>query len=95
MQKNQKRKLKKKEPEFELLQNPTRVIKPQLKVISQPKNSRYQPLKDVSCGGIIILKDTQSDQPETIVETVKAGGPVKEEEASEPEPPEPFEWIEE
>ena len=64
-------------------------------MISQPKNSRYQPLKDVACGGIIMLKDSQSDQPETIVETVKAGGPVKEEEASEPEPPEPFEWIEE
>lgn len=85
---------KPKEPEFELLQNPTRVIKPQLKVISQPKGSRYQPLKDVACGGIIMLRDTQSDQPETIVETVKAGGPVKEEETSEPEPPEPFEWIE-
>lgn len=84
----------KKETDFELLQNPTRVIKPQLKVISQQKNSRYQPLKDVSCGGIIMLRDTQSDQPEAIVETVKAGGPVKEEETSEPEPPEPFEWIE-
>merc|ERR1712129_618973 len=56
-------KVKEKEPEFELLQNPTRVIKPQLKVISQPKNSRYQPLKDVACGGIIMLKDSQSDQP--------------------------------
>lgn len=85
---------KKKEPEFEVLQNPTRVIKPQLKVISLQKASRYQPLKDVSCGGIIMLRDTQSDQPETLVETVKAGGPVKEEESSEPEPPEPFEWIE-
>jgi 26S proteasome regulatory subunit N2 len=126
-----------------MLQNPSRVIKPQvynsklllehyffvnfknhffyfkLKVISLSKSSRYQPLKDVSSGGIIILRDTQSDQPETLVETVKgnfefcwfyfnlfklykfktfvffkiAGGPVKEEEESEPEPPEPFEWI--
>jgi len=85
---------KEKEPDFEMLQNPTRVIKPQLKVISLAKNCRYQPLKDVSSGGIIILRDTQSDQPETLVETVKAGGPVKEEEQAEPEPPEPFEWIE-
>jgi len=85
----------KKEPEFELLQNPCRVIKPQLKAITQSKNARYQTLKDVSYGGIIILRDTQSDQPETIVETVKAGGPVKEEETStEPEAPEPFEWTE-
>lgn len=83
-----------KEPDFEILHNPTRVIKPQLKVISQSKNSRYVPLKDVSCGGIIMLRDTQTDQPENLVETVKAGGPVKEEDSSEPEPPEPFEWIE-
>lgn len=92
--KDTKEEEKKKEPDFETLQNPTRVIKPQLKVISLQKNSRYQPLKDVACGGIIMLRDTQADQPETLVETVKAGGPVKEEESSEPEPPEPFEWIE-
>ena len=65
-----------------------------LKVISLPKNSRYVPLKDVSAGGIIMLKDTQSELPEVIVETVKAHGPVKEEEEAEPEPPEPFEWTE-
>ena len=66
-----------------------------LKAITQSKNARYQTLKDVSYGGIIILRDMQSDQPETIVETVKAGGPVKEEETStEPEAPEPFEWTE-
>lgn len=87
------KKEKEKEPDFEMLQNPARVIKPQLRVISL-KNSRYQPLKDVSNGGFIILKDTQSDQPENLVELVKAGGPVKEEEQAEPEPPEPFEWIE-
>ena len=40
------------------------------------KTCRYQPLKDVSNGGIIILRDTQSDQPETLVETVK-GNVVK------------------
>lgn len=88
-------KTKEKEPDSEVLHNPTRVIKPQLKVISLQKNARYVPLKDVACGGIIMLRDTQADQPETLVETVKAGGPqVKEEDSSEPEPPEPFEWIE-
>ncbi|RNA28469.1 26S proteasome non-ATPase regulatory subunit 1 [Brachionus plicatilis] len=87
------KKEKEKEPDFEILQNPARVIKPQLRVISL-KNSRYQPLKEVSSGGFIILRDTQSNQPENLVELVKAGGPVKEEEQSEPEPPEPFEWIE-
>jgi hypothetical protein len=77
-----------------MLQNPTRVIKPQvnhlmisfvgcrifklksfiflkLKVISLAKNCRYQPLKEVQSGGLIMLRDTQSDEPEVIVETVK------------------------
>jgi 26S proteasome regulatory subunit N2 len=67
----------------------------QQRVLSLTKNSRYQPLKEVSSGGLIMLRDLQSDQPEIIVETVKAGGPVKEEETSEPEPPEPFEWRDE
>ena len=40
-------------------------------MISQAKNPRYQPLKELSSGGIIMLKDTQSDQPEVLVETVK------------------------
>jgi hypothetical protein len=67
-----------------------------------------------------MLRDTQSDLPEILVETVKglliffysifqfaqslklyffsnltAGGPVKEEESPEPEPPEAFEWKDE
>lgn len=42
-----------------------------MKVISLAKTCRYQPLKEVSSGGIIILRDTQSDQPETFVELVK------------------------
>ncbi|CAF0707844.1 unnamed protein product [Brachionus calyciflorus] len=88
------KKEKEKEPDFELLQNPSRVIKPQLKVISL-KSTRYQPLKDVSNGGFIMLRDTQPDQPEVLVELVKAGGPVKEDETPEPEAPEPFEWVDE
>ena len=35
------------------------------------KNTRYQSLKDISNGGIILLRDTQSDQPENLVETIK------------------------
>ena len=40
-------------------------------MISLQKNARYVPLKDVASGGIIMLRDTQSEQPETLVETVK------------------------
>jgi len=58
------------------------------------KSHRYQTLKEISSGGIILVRDTQADQPEVLVETVKAHGPVKEEETQEPEPPEPFEWTE-
>lgn len=94
--KKDEKKEKEKEPNFELLQNPARVIKAQLKVMSMggKKPVRYQPLKEIASGGIIMLQDSQSDQPEVLVEAVKAGGPVKEEEENEPEPPEPFEWIE-
>lgn len=45
-------------------------------------------------GGIIILKDT-SEEEEELVEPVSAHGPKIEEEEQEPEPPEPFEYIDE
>lgn len=80
------------EPSFELLSNPARVIKPQLKVISMPENSRYQPLKNINIGGIVMMKDCKSEEPQELVQPVAAGGPKVEE--KEPEPPEPFEYIE-
>lgn len=84
---------KKKEAEatFEMLSNPARVMRPQLKVISLASGSRYIPLKDISVGGIIMLKNARPSEKEDIIELVAAGGPKVEEE-SEPEPPEPFEW---
>merc|ERR1712079_676982 len=47
---------KKKEPEpnFEMLSNPARVMKAQLKVISL-EDARYRPMKDLSIGGVIML----------------------------------------
>lgn len=45
-------------------------------------------------GGIIIMKDT-SEEEEELVEPVSAHGPKIEEEEQEPEPPEPFEYIDE
>ena len=64
----------------------------QLKVVHMAENSKYAPLKDVGIGGIIVMRST-TDQPEELVEPVAAMGPKVEEEA-EPEPPEPFEYIE-
>lgn len=40
---------KKDEPDFEMIDNPARVIPPQLKRLSLPSTSRYQPLKPVCC----------------------------------------------
>jgi 26S proteasome regulatory subunit N2 len=82
------------EPAFEMLSNPARVIKPQLNVMTLPQPCRYVPLKDISVGGIIMMKNTKSTESEEIIELVAAGGPKGEEEA-EPEPPEPFEWVDE
>merc|ERR1719451_223314 len=50
---------KKKEPEpnFEMLSNPARVMKAQLKVISL-EDARYRPMKDLSIGGIVMLNRT-------------------------------------
>merc|ERR1712112_366001 len=43
------------EPNFELLSNPARVMKAQLKVVSMEEGSKYRPMKDLSIGGVIML----------------------------------------
>jgi len=86
---------KEKEPDSDILHNPTRVVKAQQRLISLPKGSRYQTIKDITHAGIILVKDTQSNEPETLVELAKAGGPTKEEDLPEPSPPEPFEYRDE
>ncbi|KAJ8916229.1 hypothetical protein NQ315_016368 [Exocentrus adspersus] len=92
--KKEEKEEKKKEPEpsFEILQNPGRVMRQQLKVISLNDNSQYVPLKDVAIGGIIMVRNLKPGEEE-LVEPVAAFGPKGEEE-KEPEPPEPFEWTE-
>ncbi|GAB6018895.1 26S proteasome non-ATPase regulatory subunit 1 [Chamberlinius hualienensis] len=83
------------EPAFQMLNNPARVMKQQLKVIKLSENSRYAVLKDISIGGILMLKDLKNQEPEEIVETIAAGGPKPaEDEGDEPDPPEPFEYTE-
>uniref|UniRef100_U5EZB8 26S proteasome non-ATPase regulatory subunit 1 n=1 Tax=Corethrella appendiculata TaxID=1370023 RepID=U5EZB8_9DIPT len=79
------------EPSFEILQNPPRVMRQQLKVISIAEGSPYVPLKDVSIGGIIMMQHTAKDE-QVLVEPVAAYGPKSD--LKEPEAPEPFEYIE-
>lgn len=76
-----------------MLSNPARVMPQQLKVLKMTENNRYVPIKDLSIGGVILLRDTKNTEPEELVEPVQAGGPKMEEE-KEPDPPEPFEYIE-
>lgn len=84
---------KKEEASFELLSNPARVVKAQLRVINL-EDGKYQPVKDLAIGGIVMLENT-SGEPETIVEPMVVNkGPKEEEEGAEPEPPQPFMWTE-
>lgn len=81
------------EPNFEMLSNPPRVLRQQLKVISVAEGTPYQPVKDVTIGGIIMMQYT-SQQEQVLVEPVAAYGPKSTDDAKEPEAPEPFEYIE-
>lgn len=88
--------IKEPEPHFEMLDNPARAMRQQLKVIQMGESGRYIPLKDITNGGIIMLRDLKREDPEDLVEPLPAGGPQPtEDEGDEPEPPEPFEYIEE
>lgn len=80
------------EPTFEILTNPARVLRQQLKVIAMPEHNRYHPIKDIQIGGIILMNDTKPDEPEDLIEPVTAHC-SKVEEEKEPEPPEPFEYL--
>merc|ERR1712184_154773 len=59
------------EPNFELLSNPARVMKAQLKVVSL-EDVKYQPIKDISIGGVIMLNRAKlgADEKEEIVEPI-------------------------
>ncbi|XP_044739482.1 26S proteasome non-ATPase regulatory subunit 1 [Chrysoperla carnea] len=84
---------KEQEPTFEILNNPARCLRQQLKNVSLVDGSSYSPMKDVSIGGIIMMHHLRSDE-EQLVEPVAAFGPKTDDE-KEPEAPEPFEWSEE
>merc|ERR1711971_340318 len=85
------------EPLFEMLANPARVMKAQLKLVTL-EDARYRPMKDLSIGGIVMLNRTDKwDKDEEIVEPmeVNKASTGSEEEGDEPAPPEPIEWKEE
>merc|ERR1712012_593067 len=96
--KEEEKKADEPEPNFELLSNPARVMKAQLKVVSLEEGSKYRPMKDLSIGGVIMLDRAElgADEKEEIVEPilVNKAGASKEDEEEEPAPPEPFQYTE-
>lgn len=91
----EKEKEAKKEPElgYEILSNPARILRQQLKVIQLAEGSNYAPVKDLQIGGIVMVKHTSTEKEEELVEPVAAFGPKPDEE-KEAEAPEPFEFTE-
>ena len=83
------------EPKFTILSNPARVVDAQFKVLELPKESRYSPVaKQLSF--VTVLRDTDPDAPEDIVErTVAITGLDSGEQEEEADAPEPFEFKEE
>ncbi|KAI6191898.1 26S proteasome non-ATPase regulatory subunit 1 [Aphelenchoides bicaudatus] len=84
------------EPNFFNITNPSRVVRAQLKTLALPENTRYKPLKSISNGGIILLRDNKEQEPEEIVELSAAGGSSGENDAStqgESKPHTPFEFA--
>lgn len=54
------------EPSFEILNNPARVMRQQLKVISIAEGAQYVPVKDVSIGGIVMVRNTKPGEEELV-----------------------------
>merc|ERR1711879_646578 len=88
--KEEKEKSDEPEPNFEMLSNPARVMKAQLKVISL-EDGKYRPMKDFSIGGVIMLDRSTEigvDEKEEIVEPilVNRGGASSDDSEEEPAP---------
>lgn len=58
------------EPTMEILQNPARILRQQLKVIQLVEGSQYAPVKDIQIGGIVMVKHINPDSEEELVEPV-------------------------
>lgn len=54
------------EPNFETLSNPARVLRQQLKVVNIVEGSQYVPVKDVSIGGIVMVRCTRPGEEELV-----------------------------
>ncbi|KAG1151716.1 hypothetical protein G6F37_010932 [Rhizopus arrhizus] len=93
-EKKEERKKKKKEENFEILENMARVVPAQLKYITFKDDSRYNPVKSASSGGIIMLIDKQPEREEDLLQPRVPSADVVAQSAAqeEAEPFEPFEY---
>lgn len=69
-EKEKEREKKEVEPSFEILQNPARILRQQLKVLQLVEDSVYKPVKDLQIGGIVMVKHAVADKEEELVEPV-------------------------
>ena len=79
---------KKEEANFEMLPNPARALKQQLKVVTFV-DEKYKPIKDLGSGGIVMMQNV-TGEPCEIVEPVAVEKAEVEKEEAEPDPPEPL-----
>ena len=80
--------------EYEVLENPARVLRAQERLITALPGSRYVPISAGRKAGIVLLKDTTPTEAEDLLTATTqqpAGGGAADEE--EPEPPAPFEFL--
>ncbi|KAG4306410.1 hypothetical protein PORY_000398 [Pneumocystis oryctolagi] len=80
------------EPQFEIMQNMSRVTFSQFKYISFKNNSRYTPVKRPT-GGILMMMDKFPDMPEMFIDSNPEEKSTKEHEKLEADPPNPFEYT--
>ncbi|KRX54434.1 26S proteasome non-ATPase regulatory subunit 1, partial [Trichinella sp. T9] len=80
------------EPTFDTLNNPARVTKLQLKVMTMPDDSNFIPIKPITHGGIILMNEKSAEVAVDFVEEVKANVALGDEEA-EPTAPSPFDYF--
>jgi len=79
------------EAAFEILENPSRVLRLQERHVTLLPSSRYTPIAKGRASGIIMLSDTQPDETEELLPASVLLTPAAADEV-EPDPPAPFEF---
>jgi 26S proteasome regulatory subunit N2 len=85
------------EPDFEVLENPSRVLRTQERHCGLLPGSRYEPIAKGRTSGVIMLKDMSPDTAEELLPlpAALAAAAVVVDDEEEPAPPEPFTLPEE